>query len=537
VSPVIDRRKLLQRAGVAGLVLAFDPRNRRWVHAAERGGHGDPVPPLDGVLLTDRAARDADSTDTGAMVTRQPWAVLRPGSVRDIAAMVCYCRTHGLAVAARGQAHSVFGQPLVDGGLVIETAPLAQIHSITAGAADVDAGATWRSLLAATLSHGQTPPVLTGFIGLSLGGTLSMGGISTRTDQGAQVDRVRRIQVVTGEGRVTWCSATEDPDLFFAVLAGLGQFGVITRAVVDLVPAPDRVRYWVLQYLEPAAFFADLRTLLDRAEFDHVYGQIGSAVNIVLPDANPAVPLASVDALRRAEPLLSPVLRAALSPAGRALVAATEPVPGDFVYQLHLAKHYGPDPAADDTRLLRALNDLPVLRQRFDSTYEDFALRVDGLIEVLQVAGLWNGVPHPWIDNFLPGHAAEPFITETVGSLQFDDISAIGFSLLFPQRRSSLTRPSLMVPDSDPDWVMLFDILTSAPGPNPGKDFVEKKLARNRRIFEAARSIGGKVYPISAVALDREDWAHHYGSRYSALTSLKAVHDPDGILTPGFPVF
>lgn len=535
---MIDRRRFLRGAGAGVLVVAFDPVNRRWVLADQGSPHGAAtIPPLDGELVMDPATLMTDSTDTGNIVTRQPWAVLRPGSVDDIAAMVGYCRTHHLPVAARGQAHSVFGQPLVEGGLVIETAWLSTIHSITSGTADVDSGVTWRQLLAESVLVDQTPPVLTGFIGLSVGGTLSMGGVSTRNDTGLQVDRVRRLQVVTGEGRIAWCSETEEADLFLAALAGVGQFGVITRAVVDLVPAPRRVRYWILQYLDPETFFADLWLILQRAEFEHVYGQVGWALNAVLADSPPPVPRASVDALRQAEPLLSPVLRAVLSPAGQTLTEAAARVPGTFVYQLHLAKHYGPGPAPAGPHLLRGVHDVPPLRQVFDSTYSDFALRVDGLIEVLKVAGLWDGVPHPWIDNFLPGHSVERFVTETVSQLGFDDLGAAGFILLFPQRRASFTRPSLMVPDSDPDWVVLFDILTTAMGPDPGAAFIEEKLARNRRIFENARAVGGKLYPISAVAMDKADWAAHYGPRYQELVPLKSRYDPGGIMTPGPGIF
>jgi cytokinin dehydrogenase len=536
---MVDRRTFLGSVGAAAAVVAFDPSSRRWVQAADAmPAQAAPVPPLDGELVMDSGSLDAASTDTGAMVSRRPWAVLRPRSVDDIAAMIGYCRIHQLWVAARGQAHSVFGQPLVDGGLVVEMASLSTIHSVVDGAADVDAGATWRQLLARTMTTGQTPPVLTGFIGLSIGGTLSMGGISTRNDQGAQVDRVRRIQVVTGEGQIVWCSETENPDLFAAALAGAGQFGIITRAVVDLVPAPQRVRYRILQYLDGHTFFRDLWTILERGELDHVYGQVGGPHNALLADSPPSVPLASVDALRQAEPLLSPLVRAALSPAGPLLSGLTSLLPGGtFVYQLHVAEHYGPEAPMSDAHALRGMHDVVPLRQVWDSTYSDFALRVDGLIEVLQVAGLWNGVPHPWIDNFLPGHATEQYVVDTVDGLRFDDMGAVGFILLFPQRRSSLTRPSLVVPDSDPDWVVLFDILTSAAGPNPGQAFIDAKLARNRRIFERARSVGGKLYPISAVHMDPSDWAAHYGPRYPHLAALKAQRDPDGILTPGLAIF
>src|SRR5690606_14583633 len=101
----------------------------------------------------------------------------RPGSVEDIAAMIRYCNRYGIEVAARGQGHSTHGQSLAT--LMIDMRTMSAIHSIDGCEAELDAGATWKDLVAATVPLGLTPPVLTGYIGLSIGGTLSMGGISS----------------------------------------------------------------------------------------------------------------------------------------------------------------------------------------------------------------------------------------------------------------------------------------------------------------------------------------------------------------------
>lgn len=106
------------------------------------------MPRLDGTLHLDATTREADARDEGNIVERLPCAVLRPGSVEDIAKMVRYCRAPGIKVAARGQAHTTHGQGLVS-GLLIENRSLRRIHSIGPDGAEVDAGVLWKELVVA----------------------------------------------------------------------------------------------------------------------------------------------------------------------------------------------------------------------------------------------------------------------------------------------------------------------------------------------------------------------------------------------------
>jgi FAD/FMN-containing dehydrogenase len=91
--------------------------------------------------------------------------------------------------------------------------------------------------LAVTRSSSLIPPVLPDHLGLSVGGTLSVGGISgTSFRHGAQVDHVTELEVVTGVGDLVRCTPTQAGDVFDAVLAGLGQCGIIVRATLDWCP-------------------------------------------------------------------------------------------------------------------------------------------------------------------------------------------------------------------------------------------------------------------------------------------------------------
>jgi FAD/FMN-containing dehydrogenase len=114
----------------------------------------------------------------------------------------------------------------------------------------------------------------------------------------------------------------------------------------------------------------------------------------------------------------------------------------------------------------------------------------------------------------------------------------MGFMLLLPLRRSTLTRPLLRVPDRPAgDWIYLFDILTASTAPGPDPAFVAEMLDRNRRLFEEARAAGGTRYPIGALEVTSNDWERHYGPVWRQLVKWKQRFDPDNILAPGSGIF
>jgi len=484
---MIARRHFLTGLG-ATAVVGFNPATRHWVSVANAATPLSGVPPLDGQLLTDPASLAADAVDVGNIIHNTPVAVLRPGSVEDIEKMVRFCRRHDIKVAARGQGHTTFGQSQVLGGLVIEMGTLKAIHSFGPTSADVDAGLLWKDLLQTIVPHGLTPPALTGFTGLSIGGTLSVGGISATFGVGAQVDHVMELEVVTGEGEAKRCSAAHHRELFEAALAGLGQCGIITRAVVELVPAPPMVRAYTIVYADSAAFFADFRKLLDRGELSELF-------NFGIPNGK-----------------------------------------GGFLYQLNAAAYFDPASPPDNARLFRGLTVSPSAAQAQDIPYLPYVLRVDSQIDIFKKIGLWDGVLHPWFDVFLPNSSVEPYVSEVTAALTPPDVGPTGFLLLFAKKASNLTRPFLRVPDSD-DWVFLFDILTANAVPGPDAAFESTMLARNRRLFDKARAVGGTRYPIGSISFTRADWEIQYGEERRELVTLKERFDPDGILTPGPGIF
>ncbi|MEU5879032.1 FAD-binding protein [Spirillospora sp. NPDC047279] len=203
--------------------------------------------------------------DFGGMIERTPAAVVRPSSARDVAAAV----RDVPGIVARGLGHSSAGQSLADAG-VIDMRGLASVHEVRDGTVTAGAGITWRELLDATLPHRLTPPVLTDHLDLTVGGTLSAGGIGGASHvHGTQAANVRALEVVTPAGEIVTCSASERAALFDAVRGGMGRHGVITRVTLPLVRAPE----YVLSYRARLATAAELIQAQYDLRADHVAGQ------------------------------------------------------------------------------------------------------------------------------------------------------------------------------------------------------------------------------------------------------------------------
>lgn len=484
MNAVLGRRALLRGAVAVAAVTAFNPLTRSW--AAETGPQTHSLPPLDGQLLMDAATRAQAADDYGHIVHRTPWAVLVPGSVEDIVKVVRFARAHRLKVSAGrgiGESHSTQGQAQVEAGIFIDMSALSTIHSIHETHAWVDAGVRWEQLLAATVPLGKSPPTLTDFIELSIGGTLSVGGIGGQAYRwGLQVDNVLEMDVVTGRGELVRCSPLRNRALFDAVRGGLGQFGIIVRARVRLVNVPPMVRTYTAQYHNLATFLNDQRRLIEEGRFEYVEG---------------APALAN----------------------------------GVWTYTLEVAKYFAPGAEPDDARLLSGLSFEPGTVQTHDSTYFDFANRLAPMVALLKSLGVW-GFPHPWLNVFIPGERATSFVREVLEGTTEEDLGQ-GPVLLYPFHSRRVDAPLVRLPHSK--QVFILSLLRTAVPPTP--ETAAALIAKNRAIFERLTAIHGKRYPIDSVPMSRADWREHFGSAWNEFALAKHWFDPDNVLTPGQRIF
>lgn len=484
----LDRREFLHRAGTGVAVVAFLPTTRSWSAAPLEPAGSVPVPPLDGELIVDGPVLDQAADDFGHLVSRQPYAVLRPGSVLDVAKMVRFARAQNLSIAgmgAVGDSHSTFGQAQVEAGVVIDTSTLSEVHGVGSDGVWVDAGASWLQVLEATLPFGLSPPTLTDYLGLRVGGTLSVGGIGGQAFRhGFQVDNVLALQVVTGRGEVVTCSRRRRPVLFDSVRAGLGQFAVIVRARLRLVPVPPETRTYTALYDDLATFTRDQVRLIRDGRFDYVEGQ--------------AVPADG----------------------------------GGWSYLLEAAKYFDPlDPSGppDDDALTGDLGFLPGTLATEDRSYLDFANRLAPVVELLMQLGVWF-LPHPWLNVFVPGRRAVPFLGAVLAEETLETTGQ-GPILLYPVRSRAARAPLPELPRG-PVFFLLSILRNTIPPTDPAD-----QLARNRSIYEAAAAVGGKRYPIGSVPFSKTDWRDHFGPRFRRFALRKRFFDPDRVLTPGQGIF
>jgi FAD/FMN-containing dehydrogenase len=172
-----------------------------------------------------------------AMVDRRPAVVARCTGPADVVAAVNYARENDLLTAVRGGAHSAAGKGTCDDGIVIDLSPMRGIRvDRDARTVRAQGGVTWGEFDRETQAFGLATPggvvSTTGIAGLTLGGGF---GWLTRK-YGLSCDNLLSVDLVTADGEQLVCSEIENPDLFWALRGGGGNFGVATSFEYQLHP-------------------------------------------------------------------------------------------------------------------------------------------------------------------------------------------------------------------------------------------------------------------------------------------------------------
>ena len=181
------------------------------------------------VLAPGGSGYDAARQIFNAMIDRRPAMIVRRATAADVIAGVGFAQAHGLVVSVRGGGHNVSGKAVIDGGLMIDLAPMkgCRIDPVRR-TAHAEPGLALAEFDHDCQAFGLATPMgavsPTGIAGLTLGG--GFGWLSGR--YGLACDNLLSVDIVTADGRLRTASPDEHPDLFWAVRGGGANVGVVT---------------------------------------------------------------------------------------------------------------------------------------------------------------------------------------------------------------------------------------------------------------------------------------------------------------------
>jgi FAD/FMN-containing dehydrogenase len=243
-----------------------------------------------GQVLTpeDEGYSEASRIWNGMHDGKRPSLIVRCAGAADVIAAVGFARSKDLTVAVRGGGHSVAGFSTVEDGIVIDLGPMRSVRvDAEAGRAYVGGGAVWADVDHETQAHGLATTgglvSTTGVAGFTLGG--GIGWLMRR--HGLACDNLVGADVVTASGRLVHASETENPELFWGLRGGGGNFGIVPQFELELHPVGPIV------YAGPIFYAGDDAAALLRLFRDWAPGapdEITAIANLMTAPPLPVIP-------------------------------------------------------------------------------------------------------------------------------------------------------------------------------------------------------------------------------------------------------
>jgi FAD/FMN-containing dehydrogenase len=392
---------------------------------------------------------------------------------------------HGLSIGIRGKGHSQSGQSLSD-QIVVDMTAFDRVHRVDDASATVDAGITWRALV----EH-LAPPVLTNNLDVTVGGTLSMGGLGVASwKYGTQADNCLALEVVTGDGEIVSCSESANRELFDAVRCGAGQFGIITKATLRLRRHTPRYRSFYLLYDDLAPLLEDMKTVMTDARFDGLESW--------------CVPC----------------------PQGFKKVASERQPFAQWFFPLHATCEFeGAPPEASEK--LAGLKFYKHVHTE-DGDIQEFFTRLDSLFALWKRGGFWDHA-HPWMECVLPWQTTPMYLSQLLAKFPPQALVG-GHILLWPALGNAAESSLFMRPPGE--FLMGVGILPAVP-----PQFLPEVLPRMAMASQAATMMGGKRYLSGWLDFDHAAWKAHFGEKWPAVVAAKRKFDPHNVFNPGFIKF
>ena len=471
------------------------------------------LPPFDGELFSSGEVMERASWDYGKVRHRMPAVVLRPAHSEDVAAAVRFCGEEGIGLSPRGFAHSAGGQMQVEGGVIIDMKSMQRVTAMEDEWCEVEAGAGWDVVLEAAMEQGRTPPIVTDWLKVSVGGTISMGGFGFMSFwRGTQMDHLLELEVVTGKGELVRCSAREHVELFNAVKGTHGKFGIITKARIPLEPAPEAVRLVQACYGDLRTMYADFERHATQRSTDliHAFAAEKSRPSIVTK-------MNSTEELGFEE---ADVQRLLQSGGGR------------WVFNLELVDFIG-GPHGDDHPPV-AVEELQCgegLVQAWEMDWKSFCFRVPPLVLEEQFRG---AAPHPELCAWVPMNGNGLALLEAeFERMDPESDTGNGPILFFPLRSALVGAPFFRLPDAE--FCLFWGLLRRAEPATA--DRMADLMGDNEALYDRIRAIGGERYLPDTPPETRDFWIHHFAEQWPDIITSRDRWDPSRVFRGSFGNF
>jgi len=446
---------------------------------------------LDGVVYTPDQFVNEHHTNYGRIHFWTPRFVVDPKTTKDVQEVIRFAAENNLHISTRGSAHSQSQLGISDGGILLNMASMNQVISLDEDnlTIDVEAGMVWRDLVHHLKKWDLAPRVLTNNLGVTVGGTVSMAGIGVASFLfGSQGDNVVDMDVVTGAGDIVTCSRTENSELFWSVVAGLGQSAILTRATLNLRRTKKMTRTYYLVYDDIRKFMVDAQHMMDSGKWDYL------------------------------ESWASPC------PQGTKPVNGRRQVFAKWFFPFHPTVEFDPGDEPDDKMMLEGLDPYDCIYTDDIPTIE-FHERLVPIFELWKAAGTWEHM-HPWMELVLPWETAADYIDQVLPDLP-PGILIGGHILLWPAKGNVSKSLNFMRPEGEN--LIGFGILPAVP---------PKFWDRVKPLLDTASmlgsAMGGKRYLSGYINFTEDEWVEHYGDRWPEFVAAKKKYDPHNLLNPGF---
>ncbi len=442
---------------------------------------------IEGEVSNTKAELEAVSHDFGGIIQKQPQIIVRPQDSIDVAKAIKYAAKQGLTISSRAAGHSLSGQSLNQDGILLDMRNLNQIHEFRSDELwfKADAGVTWKQVVDTSILYGVVPPVLTNNFEVTLGGTLSAGGLGLSSFRyGSQADNCLGLEVVTGTGDIVWCTPEKNSELFNHVLCGYGQFGIITQAQNRLRKYRPFTRSYFLCY-------DDLDILLNDQKLLTSESQIDGLVSLFSP--------CLLGASRANENGIRPII--------------------EWFYRMQITLEVDYTNDIDEIELLSRLNFYRHIHTE-DLTFNKFIQPI-------------AQVPHPvdtansWIDVLLPGSMAKEYIDIALkhipSFLDFRTVPVGSFCLV----NRNIEMPMFPLPEED--LVIGLGLYPTIP-----KFQIKHVTEQLNFLTDLGLQMGGKRYMATWADFDLPKWRLQFGDYWPKVNEIKRKYDPQMILNPGF---